>query len=277
MNYLNLLQRKNYQSCIIKNTKDAIQNGIDLLKKYSEISVIGLSLNDRYIIYLEPGTFDLGSSSLILNKNYVDIVGLNEANKSIITSNIGALNNGTINQLVDYISFANLVVKNINSSFESPWHTLSLTDDDRRYFDARLSDLPSAYYFNLSPGQNYNATYIENVDFITLNDSIQSMRIGVSYNGVYKNVSAGLFSFGFKGAANGKFINCTADSFSFGSFAGEVNGYFENCKSKNWSFGPNSMLVAGKFVNCQANQNSFGVNAKINNGSYINCENDVTE
>jgi len=276
MNYLNLLQTKHYQSFIIKNTKDVIQNGKDLLKKYSEISAVGLNENNRYVIYLEQGTFDLGSSSLILNKNFVDIIGLNEVDKPIITSNIGVQNNGTINQLVDYISLVNLVVKNTNTSFESPWHTLNLTDEDRLYYDNRLGYLPSTYYLNLAAGQNYGKTYIENVDFISLTHSIQSMRNQVSYGGTYKNVSAGIYSFGFKGRANGNFINCTADSFSFGSYAGEVNGYFENCKASNWSFGSRAVVVNGKFVNCKANQNSFGIEAGTNNGSYINCENDVT-
>jgi len=277
MNYLNLLQRKNYKSFIIKNTADQIQNGKDLLKKYSELSAIGLNENNRYIIYLEPGTFDLGSSSLILNKNFIDIVGLNEVNKSIITSDISLPNNGTINQLLDYISLANLVVKNTNTSFASPWHTLTLTEEDRIYYDDRLGNLPAAYYLNLSPGQNFGQTYIENVDFISLTESIQSMRNRVSYNGTYKNVSAGKFSFGFKGRANGKFINCIGSSYAFGSYAGEANGYFENCKANNYSFGACAIIVTGKFINCKANQKSFGIDAGINNGSYINCENDVTQ
>jgi len=33
MNYLNLLERKNYQSFVIKATEDEVQNGKNLLKK----------------------------------------------------------------------------------------------------------------------------------------------------------------------------------------------------------------------------------------------------
>jgi hypothetical protein len=272
MNYLNLLERKNHQSFVIKATEDYIQNGKDLLKKYSEISNTGLTQDQRYILYLEPGIFDLGSASLILNKSFVDIMGLNQDNKTIITSNISSQSNGTINQLVDYVNLSNLSIRNTNTSFQSPWHTLNLIQVDRAYYEARLNLLPSAYFQNFNAGQNFGQTNIENVDFLTLTESIQSMRIGVSYNGTYKNVSAGNFSFGFKSNANGKFINCIGGNFSFGSFGGEAKGYFEGCTAGYWSFGSQTALVNGNFLNCSAKENSFGIEAAANNGSYINCQ-----
>jgi len=271
MNYLNILERKNDRTFVLKATEDYVQNGKNLLKKYSEISSIGLGPDNIFTLFLEPGTFDLGNSSLVLNKTYVDIAGLSEVNKTIITSDIGTQSNGTINQIVDYVKISNLLVKNTNISFQSPWHTLSLPEEDRLYFEARLNLLPCAYFQNFSPGQNFGKTTIENVDFITLSESVQTMRIGTAYYGTYKNVSAGKFSFGFYGSANGNFINCTADSFSFGAFGGETNGYFENCTANNWSFGSEASLVKGIFVNCKANENSFGVDATTNEGSYINC------
>ena len=272
MNYLNLLERKNASTFVVKATEDYIQNGKSLLKKYSEISEQGLTSSNRFTLYLEPGKFDLANSSLILNKPYVDIAGLNENHRAAIVSDVGVQNNGTINQVTDYINLSNLIVENVNTSFVSPWHTLSLPDEDRDYFEQRLNLVPSAYFQNFLPGKNFGKTMIENVDFVSSTESIQTMRIGVSYYGTYKNVSAGRFSFGFYGNANGNFINCTANSFSFGAFGGETNGYFENCTAKNWSFGSEASLVKGKFVKCKANENSFGVGATINEGTYINCE-----
>jgi hypothetical protein len=272
MNYLNLLERKNYKSFTLKATESSIENGSNLLKKYSEISDSNLSESNRYVIYLEPGTYDLGTSSLILNKRFVDIIGLNEKSYSIITSNIGSQSNGTINQIIDDVNLVNLIVKNTNTTFSSPWHTLNLIPTDRAFYEARLNLLPSAYFQNIGVGQNFGKTYIENVSFIGATESIQSMRIGVSYNGTYKDVIADSYSFGFKGSANGKFIDCTARNFSFGAFGAETNGYFENCKAAYWSFGSESALVRGQFINCRANENSFGVNASSNEGKYIDCE-----
>jgi hypothetical protein len=272
MNYLNILERKNHQSFILKAAANEIENGKNLLKKYSEISLDNLNENNRFVLFLEPGVFDLGNSSLILNKSFVDIRGSSDKVKSVITSNLGVQNNGTITQLVDYINISNLIVKNTNTSFVSPWHTLSISIEDRRFFEERLDLLPSAYFQYFNPGQNFGKTVIEDVDFITLSESIQTMRIGAAYYGTYKNVSAGNFSFGYRGSANGNFINCNAGHFSFGSYGAETNGYFENCKAKYWSFGSKAALVKGNFVNCKADLNSFGVEALTNEGSYVNCE-----
>jgi hypothetical protein len=272
MNYLNILERKNHQNFILKATDNEIENGKNLLKKYSEISSNGLNEDNRFVLFLEPGVFDLGNSSLILNKTFVDIRGSSDKVQSVITSSLGVQNNGTITQLVDHIALSNLIVKNTNTSFVSPWHTLNLPMEERMFFEERLDLLPSAYFQNFSPGQNFGKTLIEDVRFITLSESIQTMRIGAAYYGTYKNVSAGEFSFGFKGSANGNFINCDAGSFSFGAFGAETNGYFENCKAKYWSFGSKAALVRGNFVNCKANENSFGVEALTNEGSYIDCE-----
>jgi len=272
MNYLNLLERKNYQSFVIKATEDEVQNGKNLLKKYSEISTLGLGENKRYNLYLEPGIFDLGTSSLILNKPFVDILGLDEKNKPIITTNVGSQSNGTINQIVDNIFLLNLSVNNTNTSFRSPWHVVpNLALEDLEYFQQRLHLLPSAYFQNFSAGQNFGKTYIENVDFLTSTESIQSMRIGVNYKGTYKNVSAGNYSFGYRGGANGNFINCIGGWSSFGSLAGEVKGYFENCKAEYWSFGSEAVVIEGNFLNCNAGPNSFGFSSITNNGTYINC------
>lgn len=272
MNYLNLLERKNYQSFTLKATENFLENGKNLLKKYSEVSIDGLLESNRYVIYLEPGIYDLGTSSLILNKRFVDIIGLDEKNKSIITSNISASSNGTINQLADYVNLSNLSVENTNTTFISPWHEAILTPEDRNFYEERLNLLPSAYFQNFAVGQNFGKTYIENVEFKTLSSSIQSMRIAQSYNGTYKNVIAGNFAFGFKGKANGIFENCIAGHLSFGSFGTEVKGIFNNCTALYSSFGRQATLIKGKFTNCNAKPESFGFKSIQNEGIYNNCK-----
>lgn len=276
MNYLNLLKRDNYKSFTLKATDNFIKNGHSLLQKYSQISPEGLFENERYAIYLEPGIFDLGGGSLILNKPFVDIIGLEEKNKSIITSNISAQSNGTINQLVDSVRFLNLSIENPNTTFVSPWHELPLSPQNRAFYESRLDLLPSAYFQNIAVGQNFGKTHIENVNFKTLREGIQSTRIGVSYNGFYKDVVAGSFAFGFKGKANGSFKNCIAEDLSFGSFGTEVNGNFENCTALYSSFARSAISVKGKFINCNAKFESFGFQSITNHGTYINCKTDET-
>jgi hypothetical protein len=271
MNYLNLIPRESSKSFILKAGEDPLENGKNLLSKYYEISRQLFNRENRYTIYLEPGTFDLGKSSLVLNYQCIDIIGLDEKDRSVITSDIGVENNGTINQLKDDVVLRNLTIKNTNLSYISLWHTENLSREDKRYFQDRLNLLPSAYFRNIGPGENFGYTYIENVNFITLKESVQSMRIGTTYNGTYNNVYAGNYSFGAFGWVNGTFTNCIGGFLSFG-FAGiEVNGNFENCHAREASFGIQATQIKGTFKNCSNYGYTFGQDSLENKGIYINC------
>ena len=276
MNFLNLIKSSDADFYTIRATEDPVLNGTNLLNKYNSLS-LNLGSSNRFTIYLEPGIFDLKTSSLILNKNYIDIVGLHPTNKSIITSNMATPSNGTINQLVDNIKLSNLNIINSNSNYIYPWlaYNSILTPNELTYYENLLSTVPSCYFRNIPNGQSYGSTYLNNVAFTSNNISILTMRAATEYDGSYIDCEAGNYSFGFKGKANGTYINCKAGFLSFGSFGSEANGYFENCTAGGYSFGANTNYVAGKFKNCTAINNSFGEGSTQNLGQYINCKTEI--
>jgi hypothetical protein len=276
MNFLNLIKSSDADFYTIRATEDSVLNGTNLLNKYNSLS-LNLGSSNRFTIYLEPGIYDLKTSSLILNKNFIDIVGLHPTNKSVITSNMSTPSNGTINQLVDNIKLVNLNIVNSNSNYIYPYLAYNniLTQYELNYYQNLLSTVPSCYFRNIPNGQSYGDTYLNNITFTSNNISILTMRAGTEYNGTYIDCQAGNYSFGFNGKANGTYINCTAGFLSFGSLASEVNGYFENCTAIGESFGSDATYVAGRFKNCTSQNNSFGAGSTQNLGQYINCKTEI--
>jgi hypothetical protein len=276
MNFLNLIKSSDTDFYTIRATEDSTLNGTNLLNKYNSLS-LNLSNSNRFTIYLEPGIYDLRTSSLILNKSFIDIVGLHPTNKSVITSNISTPSNGTVNQLVDNIKLVNLNIINSNSDYVYPYLAFStiLTEFEVNFYQNLIDTVPSCYFRNIPNGQSYGSTYLNNVAFTSNNISILTMRGGTEYDGTYIDCQAGNFSFGFKGKANGTYINCTAGFLSFGSLGSEVNGYFENCTAIGESFGTYATSIAGIFKNCTSQNNSFGAESPQNLGQYINCKTEL--
>jgi hypothetical protein len=273
MNFINLLKSSNSNYTLIRATNNNQLNGINLLEKYNSLSNSNLSNLNRYTILLEPGVYDLKNSSLILNKDFIDIIGTDPSSKSVVKSTIGIPLNGVINQIADNVKLVNLQIANVNTTYSYPWviYHYILSPNELNYYENLLHTVPCAYFRNIPINISKGNTYLENVIFESINQSIFTTRIGVDYDGEYKDCEAGPYAFGFKGTANGKYINCKAREFSFGSFGSEVNGYFENCIGGSNCFGYSALSVKGLFKNCSANNKSFGIDSIQNNGQFINC------
>lgn len=274
MNFLNLLKTTNNNFYILKNTKDPILNGKNLIEKYNSLSNVGFNNETRFTLFLEPGTYDLNRQSLILSKNYIDLIGLDEVNKSIVQSDISLINNGVINQIADSIKLGNLKILNTNMSYINIWLIYNdiLTDEERDFYFRLLNTVPSSYFRNIPNGRNFGNTYIKNVDFMAANNSISTMRINTVYAGNYIDCTAGDFSFGFNSTIVGNYNNCHGGSFSFGSKALGVNGSFENCRALSNSFGSYASVLAGSFKDCAAMYASFGLDSITNTATFTNCK-----
>jgi len=223
MAYLNnKLNSANYVT--VKVTDDAIINGDNLLLTYSYAKIStpnnsALSSSNRLAIILPPAIYDLNNSLfpfLYLDTQYVDIIGsTNDKSKHHIKSNFAEPYYGTLIQEANDVKLINLTVENTNTTYQLVGDTADI----------------SSY----SPNDNLNLTYIENVEFKSDINHCYPMRTFGYYDGTYINVTAGDFSFGYKGGANGVFENCKGGSFSFGTL-GEANGVFKNCHGGDRSF-----------------------------------------
>jgi hypothetical protein len=256
---LNKLNSANYVT--VKVTDNAIVNGNNLLVAYALAKTklpngAALSTSNRLAIILPAAKYDLGTQSLILDTEYIDIIGsTSDRSKHYITSNVGAINRGTVQQTANDVKLYNLTIENSNTTYSSE-ETDSIN--------------PSAYF----PDSNLNLTYVENVLFSSNFDNdliwVFSMRSGIEYSGTFINCTGGGLSFGgYNGIVSGIFKDCTGGDLSFG-FYGSISGTFTNCTAGAGSFGYNGSTV-GIFKDCTGGLGSFGGNSGTASGTFTNC------
>ena len=280
---LNKLNSANYLT--VKVTDNAIVNGNNLLAAYALAKTrlpngIALSISNRLAITLPEANYNLGVRSLILDTQYIDIIGsTSDRSKHLIRSNVDVINRGTVQQTANDVYLYNLTIENTGG-----------------YLLQNNSEDPAAYF----PNTDLPKAYLENIHFKG-GSTIQTMRKGIKYsgtyidctagngafdkicNGTYKNCTVGDYSFGYFGSLNsGTFINCKAGDYSFGSFNVSTTGIssfttFTDCTAGNYSFFAQSpgdrLAISGIFTNCKAGGASFnyGGTGNQNNGTYINC------
>jgi len=254
-----------------------------------------LSAYNRLSVILPPAIYDLGAQSLVLDADYIDIVGSTSNREShYIKSDIGIANRGTLQLKANDVKLFNLKIENTNTTYQFPIGTRFVwkRGPDGHYDEYEenytiYSDSDPASYFP----DNAKTPYIENVLFKSNSSNIRSTRTHIDYAGTYINCKAGEYSFGAYGRILGGsiFKNCTGENYSFAangqtmpgcvfenctagecSFAGNgiCNGKFYNCTSKTQSFGGRGN-ANGEFYNCIAENNSFGCGS---NGIYYNCK-----
>ena len=282
---LNKLNSANYVT--VKITDNAITNGNNLIATYASAKAktpngSALSASNRLAIILPPAIYDLGTQSLTLDTQYIDIIGsTNERGKHHIKSNVATTSRGVIRQTANDVKLINLKIENTG------------------YYGVAFGSTDAAAYF---PDSNLNNTYVENVEFRgyrLLNAArTLSMRRSIEYSGTFIdckatdganyspeysfgggsggiasgtfiNCEGGTYSFGGQSIASGTFIDCKAGNNSFGAF-GTASGNFENCIGEENSFGAYG-IASGNFTNCIGGYSSLGAAGNAT-GTFINCE-----
>jgi len=211
--------------------------GDDLIAKYNQAKVltpngISLSINNRAALLIFPGVYDLGTSSLTLDTEFVDVVGVTGYAKSvIITSNVGDINGATVQHQANDSRISAVTISNT-------YILIAPVNDSRD---------PSSYRPSTISSLN---SVCDNVIFTAT--TTPCMRLGVGYAGT--------------------FTNCTGNGLSFGSLAGAlISGNFTNCVAGDYSFGYRC-VVTGKFTNCTGGNGSFGGGIDgIAKGVFNNC------
>jgi hypothetical protein len=252
---LNKLNSANYVT--VKVTDNAIVNGNNLLAAYSLAKTTtpngtALSTSNRLAVILPPAIYDLGTQSLILDTQYIDIIGsTSDRSKHYITSNVGAPSSGTVRQSANDVKLYNLTIENSNATY-----ALQYIDTD-----------PAAYF----PNTNLNLTYVENVLFTSNSTYVWSMRIVIEYSGTFTNCTGGDYSFGGGGTASGTFKDCTGGDYPFGGGGGAASGTFKDCTGGDYSFGGDSGNVSGTLSNCTGGTYSFGGDGGNASGTFKDC------
>jgi len=232
----------------VQTTGDVIENGARLQNAYAAAKALTphglpLSADNRAVLFVAPGRYDLGAGEVVLDTEFVDLIGLSSARENqYITGTSNGSFTGVIRQTANDVRIENLRVE--------------CTGLEGFNLFGAPSD-PAAYF----PSSNRPLTRVRNCEFVADVNNAFSMRTEINYAGTYIDCVAGVSSFGgFGGVASGTFINCTG---SFQSFAGGTqnaiaSGVFLNCSAGADSFGGEGGVASGRFTQCTADDNSFG-------------------
>ena len=207
---------------------DAATNGENLRIAYGTAADVTFTPNgenksatNRAVVFVPPGQYDLGSQELVLNTNFVDIIGMSTArDNQHIFGETGGSGTGVITQTASDVRLENLRVTSTRSG-----SAVSGNSTD-----------PAAYYPN---GSSFANTVIRNCGFYIEDDAAWTMRVKTEYDGTYENCVAGEYAFGglSGGVASGVFTKCEAGDGSFGGSEGTASGVFRDCIGGDGAFG----------------------------------------
>lgn len=254
---------------VVGGSSIGLTNGLNLLAAYTAAKTktphgAALAAGNRYTIYLLPGKFDLGSSTLTLDTLYIDVVGLGD-NAS------GAMVYSVNHKKGDVFMTSSGTVININSSADSGSHDIQLAN-----MNVETSTASSSSYCIDTTQTGYGSKWqCINVLF-THSGSANPARMMSSdknFNGTWIDVRAwGQRNFGdalFGNVAiNGTFIRCKGANKCFGNVANAgstvptLSGWFIDCEGDANSFGETSTaagaVLSGNFIRCIGGMNTGG-------------------
>jgi len=243
---------------VVETTDNAATNGTNLLAAYATARVLAphgqaLGVDNRAVVLVPPGKYDLGTGQLEMDTQFVDLAGLSSLreNQHIYGTSNG-YGTGVLRQTADDVKIENLFVE-LGPTGLGQVHN---AQDAAAYF----------------PDTALGNTVVRNCLFKGDDDSPYygfSMRTYIEYAGHYDNCTGGRYSFGPGGTASGTFDNCTGGRYSFGAYGGTASGTFDNCTGGNWSFGRDG-TASGNFTNCTGAGSSFG-SWGVASGTFINC------
>jgi hypothetical protein len=232
-----------------------VNRGTALLAAMAAARALLPTATKRATIIVPPGRYDLGTGDgsnhgLLLDTEYVDLVGVDpDRSHTVITSAIGTINRGTVEQTANDVEIRNLVIENTNTSY-----TVLHNGTD-----------PAAYRPDYTWNTTHNGsgpdTIIKNVEF---KDGLGSvgMRLACEYAGTYEDCEGGDETFGGYGTASGTFLRCKGGDGSFGVGGGG---------SGSGSGGVGGGTASGTFTDCEGGDDAFGGMGTAS-GTYLRCK-----
>lgn len=266
-----LLGREIGTYIIIEASDNSTTNGTRLVNAYATMKVAApyggaLSTTKRGVIILMPGTYTVTGGALVLDTEFIDIIGVGQKEDILITSTGIA-----VRQTADDVRLKNLTLESTSgSAAHSAYHP------DSALSNTILEDikLNSSGLANVTrQGITYSGKYLR---VETTKDYLFGGAATIC-SGTFTDCSADDFAFG--PTASGTFTDCSADQYCFGggltTSGGTASGTFKRCKATIQSFGGggdgasigdlgeagaggNGGEASGTFIDCEAGNQSFG-------------------
>lgn len=295
--YLNLVSYDGFAFVIVRTGIDpatgneantAAQNGANLLAAYAAAKLLtpggnALSATNRAAVLVPPGVYALGSSQLLADTEFVDIVGMGASPKDVvITSNDSS--QSTLLQSANDMVIRGITLKHLADA--SATGRAAYEIDTVSAFSLVMEDVILSGNGTTS-GATVNAAYItqdyygtfknvqcENspypswdgilwgtwIDCSCTGDAWCCTIGGITTTAVFERCSC-VNGFGIFGAVfEGTYTDCEVTGRGFGS--GDdcaAIGIYTRCKANSLSFGSGLNAIAGgTFIDCEANDSSFG-------------------
>jgi hypothetical protein len=247
------LQGTNYLSAQANGTD--VENAAELQAAYNQAKTMSPSSTNRITILAAPGKYNFGTSTLVMDTEFIDLVSL-DGKRSVIfnaTLNTSVREQGSLN-----ITANNIFVKGVDVLTKN--FTIGTNLNLIRVEDCKGGD----YSFGGDPTL-LNPIIVSGtfIDCVSQGDSF-----GATSSGTFTNCVAGGSSFGYDGTASGTFTDCTGGDGSFGG-NGIASGTFKDCIAGTSSFGADG-TATGTFTDCTGGDGSFGLNSTTS-GTFTNC------
>ena len=200
---------------------NAVTNGTNLRAAYAAAKLLtpngaALSATNRAVVFVPPGKYDLVTTALTMDTQFVDLVGVSgNPEHVLITSVVDVDNSGTLVQTANDVLISGVTLENTQNS------------NAKNYIETD----PAAY----APSTNLTLAKLRYVVSGGKNSG-QSMRLGIIYSGTFNNCTGGDGAFGGGGTASGTFKDCVGGEFSFGGGGGTASGKLYNCRLTEGTF-----------------------------------------
>jgi len=274
---LNWLPLQGYKYVTVAEGTNDLQRGGNLQAAYATATTLNPSCSNRVAVIVPPGAYNLGSTNLVMNTSYVDLIGLVPAqmtSKQVFTNSAGrqsaetvanvqcpvliyaSASAGTLSQSVDNVRIESLTVTNTGSGGAYCW-SVGVPNTTLRHVS--MSSIRTTF----SAGGKY-------IDCVCVGSAFPGA------DGNYIDCVGGDNSFG--GDNGGVFIDCTGGDYSFSGGEGDASGTYRGCVGGTDSFGGGSGTASGTFIDCVGGPSSFaGYDGGFSqdggtaSGTFINC------
>ena len=272
---------------VVEVTANVLTNGANLRNAYDAAKALtpfgsALSATNRAVVLVPPGRYNLGDSALIINADFVDLVGMSTSrDNQYIYRNSGTV----LSQSASDVRIENLVFHYTGSADTSYAYnpTVFWTDVTIRIGSPAATRIRNCEFRASNRIMPRGATFagfyedcVADGEYVFGSGSRETA-FGTLYgtaSGTFINCTGGNYSFGANGTASGTFTNCTGGIYAFGGY-GTASGAFINCTGGGLAFGGGGGTASGTFTNCTGGAFAFGGSYGTASGIFRNCIGDM--
>lgn len=246
-----------------------------------------LSASNRHTIVLLPGVYSVSDGALVMNTQFVDIIGLS-VNSGAVVYSAGFSDNGdtiitsvghTLEQSVNDVTIANVCLRT-SSATKFAYNLTTTATTFTKLINVLLLNTDAVSTASMPPAVTMAGYY---QDVRAWNSASFGRSNTAVCSGVFIRVKCGGLSFACAlssgSVASGTFTDCEGDGGAFGT-NGTASGIFDRCKfvaidsTSSPMFG-GSATASGRFTNCVGN-GITGCFGTTSTGIFKVCYSDPT-